>query len=103
MAIKLAAMSQASGTLSAKAPLLAMAVYFFDFRANGALSFDEEGTELPDADMAHAQAVGALADLVRDAALECSTEQSFAIRVRDSIGPVLDVSAVVSSRIVRKN
>ena len=80
-----------------------MAMYFFDFRANGVLSFDEEGCELPDADSAHWQAVGALADVVRDAVQEGSTEQSFGVQVRDNIGPVLEVTAVFSSKIFRKN
>jgi hypothetical protein len=58
--------------------------------------------ELPDAASAHRMALGALSDAARDAVIEGSTDQLFAVEVRDEIGPVLEVTAFFSSRIFRK-
>jgi hypothetical protein len=79
-----------------------MTHYFFDFRANGRLSLDEEGVELLDVDAAHDQALGALIDIARDAVMEGKSSQKFSVQVRDGIGPVLEVTGVFGSRILRK-
>jgi hypothetical protein len=83
-------------------PLAEMARYFFDFRAGGASSIDEDGQDLPDTEAAHGMAIGALSDAIRDIAIEGSKDQKFAIEVRDEFGPVLHVSAVLESKIYRK-
>lgn len=77
-------------------------MYFFDFRAANTLSFDEEGLELQDVEAAHDMAVGALTDAARDAVLEGSADQQFGVQVRDEIGPVLEVTAIFKSTILRK-
>ena len=79
-----------------------MTTYYFDLRSNGTLSFDEEGTELPDANAAHEQAVETLAEVCRTGTLEGGPEQRFGVQVRDEIGAVLEVSAIFSSKIIRK-
>lgn len=79
-----------------------MTHYFFDSRANGRLSLDEEGVELPDVDAAHDQALGALIDMARDAVSEGKISQEFSVQVRDGIGPVLEVTGVFGSRILWK-
>jgi hypothetical protein len=79
-----------------------MARYFFDFRSGGSSSIDEEGQDLSDVVAAHRAAIGALSDAMRDIAIEGSKDQKFAIEVRDEFGPVFHVSAVLDSKIFRK-
>lgn len=78
-----------------------MAHYFFDFKSMSVESRDTEGVELPDAEAAHEMALGALVDAARDAVIEGSLNQSFAVEVRNGIGPVLEVTAIFNSRIFR--
>ena len=79
-----------------------MARFFFDFRSGGAFALDEEGIDLLDAEAAHEQAVTALADAIRDGIMEGAMDQRFIIEVRDNIGRVLNVSAILGSEIFRK-
>lgn len=79
-----------------------MSLYFFDFRSSGTFSQDTDGVELPDAEAAHDVALHALLDAARDAVVEGSMAQRFAVEVRNGIGPVLEVAAVFSSRFFRK-
>jgi hypothetical protein len=79
-----------------------MAKYFFDFRSRTALSRDDEGLELSDVDAAHGEAVAALSDGIQDIIVQGASDQHFAVEVRDGLGPVLEVDAVVRSRITRK-
>jgi len=79
-----------------------MARYFFDFRSGGSSSLDEEGQHLPDVEAAHRAAIDALSEAMRHIAVEGSKDQNFAIEVRDEFGPVLHVSAVLDSKIFRK-
>ena len=87
---------------SLSGPLARMAIYYFDFRVDEILSPDEDGVELPDAGSAHKEALGALAEAIRDAVLEGQSEQRLVVSVRDELGPVLQISAVVGSTILRK-
>ena len=82
-------------------PLARMAIYYFDFRLDEILSPDEDGVELPDAGSAHKEALGALAEAIRDGVLEGQSEQRLVVSVRDELGPVLQISAVVGSTILR--
>ena len=82
--------------------LVTMARYFFDFRSDGSLSADDEGLDLLDADAAHQQAVGALVEGIRDIVLEGAKDQRFVIEVRDDLGRVLQISAVLESEFFRK-
>lgn len=79
-----------------------MAKYFFDFRLGDLVALDDEGMELTDVEAAHEQALSALVDAAREAVLEGAADQQFAIEVRDDIGPVLEVTAVFGSQILRK-
>ena len=79
-----------------------MTTYFFDFRANDVLSSDEDGEELPDAAAAHKAAVEILIGALREGFQEGKADQRFAVEVRDGLGPVLQVSALLGSKIVRK-
>jgi hypothetical protein len=79
-----------------------MAQYFLDFRSAHFFSRDEEGIELPDTEAAHDLALGVLVDAAREAVTEGSTDQHFAIEVRDGSGPVLQVTGIFNSRIFRK-
>jgi hypothetical protein len=79
-----------------------MAHYFFDLRSAHVFSRDAEGVELLDVEAAHDMALGALVDAAREAVIEGSTEQPFAVEVRNGIGPILEVTAVFNSRIFRK-
>jgi hypothetical protein len=79
-----------------------MARYFFDFRADDTFLRDEEGEELPNIDIAHSEALRAFADAIRDGVTQGRSDQRFTVEVRDDLGPVLEVSAVVLSKILRK-
>jgi hypothetical protein len=79
-----------------------MATYFFDLTSDDAESVDEEGIELPDAEVAHETALNALMRVAHDAVLEGSMSQRFAVSVRDVSGPVLEIAAEFHSRIFRK-
>ena len=79
-----------------------MAQYFFDLRSDGIFSQDEDGVELLDAEAAHDMALGALVDATRDAVIEGSMGQHFAVEVRNGTGRVLEVTAVFNSKIFRK-
>jgi len=57
---------------------------------------------LPDTDAAHDEAVNALCDALPDIVIEGATDQSFAVEVRDDLGPVLELVAVLRSKIFRK-
>jgi len=78
-----------------------MAHYFFDFRSLNTESLDTVGVELSDAEAAHDMALGALVDAARDAVIEGSLDQRFAVEVRNGIGPVLEVTAIFNSKIFR--
>lgn len=79
-----------------------MATYFFDFRAGEVFSLDEEGEELADIGEAHQTAAEVLADAIRTVILEGKAGQHFTVEVRDELGPVLELSAVLGSKILRK-
>jgi hypothetical protein len=79
-----------------------MAVYFFDFRLGDIVSIDEEGHELSDAEAAHNEAIGALADAIQDVVAMGEADQDVAVEVRDELGPVLQVTALLGSKILRK-
>ena len=79
-----------------------MAMYFFDFRSGDAVSLDVDGVELLDAEAAHREALQALADAISDAVLPGQQGQDFAIEVRDELGPVLKITAVLGSIVIRK-
>lgn len=79
-----------------------MTHYFFDLRSANTFSHDRDGIELPDAIAAHDMALDALVDAARDAVLEGAANQSYAVEVRNGDGPVLEVSAVFSSKIFRR-
>jgi hypothetical protein len=79
-----------------------MATYFFDFRAGDVVSLDEEGEELADIAEAHQRAAEVLADAIQTVILEGKAGQHFAVEVRDELGPVLELSAVLGSKILRK-
>jgi hypothetical protein len=57
---------------------------------------------LPDAEAAHEMALEALIDIARDAVMEGSADQRFAVEVRDAIGPMLEVVGNFASRILRR-
>jgi len=79
-----------------------MVRYFFDFRSHGAFSRDDEGSELSDTDAAHEEALNALSDALPEIVIQGATDQNFVIEVRDDLGPVLEVAAVLRSIIFRK-
>jgi len=79
-----------------------MAQYFFDLRSGDIVSRDDEGQELTDMDDAHSEAVKVLADALEEVLMQGFVDQHVAVDVRDGIGPVLEVAAVVESKILRK-
>jgi hypothetical protein len=79
-----------------------MVTYYFDFRAGDVLSQDEEGAELPDIEAAHRVALQAISDAIQGVALQDLPHRPFLVEVRDDLGPVLEVSAVLNSKILRK-
>ena len=79
-----------------------MVRFFFDFRVAEFVSRDDEGTELSDVEAAHMEALAALADALCDVVMEGQAGQRLAIEVRDEFGPVLEVAALLSSRILRR-
>ena len=79
-----------------------MAQYFFDFKSDNSFSRDDEGVELLHTEAAHDMALCALVDAARDAVIEGSLGKRFAVEVRNGMGPVLEVTAVFTSKILRK-
>jgi hypothetical protein len=79
-----------------------MATYFFDFLASDVYAVDDEGLELTDVDAAHASALQALADALEHAVAQGLADQRLTVHVRDDLGPVLDITAVVDSKFLRK-
>jgi hypothetical protein len=79
-----------------------MTKFFFDFRQSGVLATDDEGVELTDAGSAHGEALGSLVDAICDVMIEGQSGQRFAVEVRDELGPVLEITAVFASKILRK-
>ena len=79
-----------------------MTTYFFDFRVGEAFGADEEGEELPDLSAAHAKALAILAGAVKSLVSEGAVGQNLTVEVRDELGPVLNVSAVLNSMFLRK-
>jgi hypothetical protein len=65
-------------------------------------SIDEEGQELEHIDAAHDEALRAFADAICEALVQSRPDQRFAVEVRDQIGPVLDITGVIASKIHRK-
>lgn len=86
----------------AEGPFTLTTVYFFDFRLGDLVAIDDEGLELPNVEAAHDQAASALVDAVRDAISDGAIEQRFAIKVRDEIGLLLEVTAVFGSKVLRR-
>lgn len=79
-----------------------MAKYFFDFRAGDVTSLDDEGVELLDVDAAYGEGLAALTDAIYDATLQGQSDQRFAVDVRDDLGPIFQITAVLGSKILRK-
>ena len=79
-----------------------MSIYYFDLKSADVFSRDNEGMELPDAEAAYDMAFDTLVGAARDAVLEGSIDQHYAVEVRNGIGPVLEVTAVFSSKIFRR-
>ena len=79
-----------------------MTRYFFDFLTGDLLSLDDEGLELTGAEAAHEEALGSLADAIRDVVLQGRSDQRFAVQVRDDVGEVLEITAIFGSKILRK-
>lgn len=72
------------------------------FRSGDVVSTDDEGHELPDMDAAYREAVEALADALQDLLTQGGVDQHVAIDVRDDLGPVFEVTAILGSKILRK-
>jgi hypothetical protein len=79
-----------------------MAEYFFDFRSGDTFSKENDGIELPDTEAAHEIALGPLVDAARDAVTEGSSDQRFAVEVRNGMGRVLEVGAIFYCKIFSK-
>jgi hypothetical protein len=79
-----------------------MAKYFFDCQTYDLLTADEEGVELPNVEAAHAEALNFMANVVREVVAQGKLDQRFAVQVRDEFGPVLEITAAMGSRILRK-
>jgi hypothetical protein len=76
--------------------------YFFDLRSGDVISIDDEGMNLPDVGSAHSEAIGALATSLRDIMVVGGQGQHLAVEVRDELGPVFEASAVLGTKILRK-
>jgi Domain of unknown function (DUF6894) len=76
--------------------------YFFDFRNDDLFSPDEEGEDLPDVDAAHREALVAFSQAIPDALTQGRSGQRFAVEVRDELGPVLEITGVIASKILRR-
>jgi len=79
-----------------------MVRYYFDFRSGDVLSRDEEGLDLADASVAHKEAIGSLSDAIRDIAIEGVKEQQIGVEVRDRLGVVFKATAILRSKILRR-
>ena len=79
-----------------------MAFYFFDLRSGDVASLDDEGQELEHIDAAHDEALRTFAEAIQAAVMQSRADQRFAVEVRDDLGPVLDITGVIESKIHRK-
>jgi hypothetical protein len=79
-----------------------MTRYFFDFLTGDVLSLDDHGTELPNIQAAHSEALSALADAIQDVVLQGLADQRFAVNVRDERGQVLEITAALNSKVLRR-
>ncbi|QQO17029.1 hypothetical protein JJB99_13230 [Bradyrhizobium diazoefficiens] len=69
--------------------------YYFDLRDETGIALDEEGLELSGPRAVQAEAAKSVADMARDAILSASPagdRQTMAIDVRDTSGPVMQVT-----------
>ncbi|MCC8956847.1 hypothetical protein H8B02_26455 [Bradyrhizobium sp. Pear77] len=69
--------------------------YYFDIRDGDEIASDEEGMELPNIERVQEEAARSLADMARDAARQITQHgdaHQMAIEVRDTDGPVMQVS-----------
>jgi hypothetical protein len=82
--------------------LALMASYFFDMRSDDVASLDEEGQELENIDAAHEEALRTFAQAICAAVMQSRPDQRFSVEVRDDLGPVLDITGVIASKIHRK-
>jgi hypothetical protein len=80
-----------------------MTKYFFDFQTGDILSLDDQGAELPGVEAAHSEALNALADAIQDVVLQGLSDQRFAVSVRDERGQVLEIAAVINSKVLRRS
>jgi hypothetical protein len=74
--------------------------FYFDFE-DGGLAIDKEGEEFADVDAARKEAVVSVGQYAMDFTHR-GTEGRLAVRVRDEQGPVLEVTAVIETRPIRK-
>jgi hypothetical protein len=79
-----------------------MTIYFLDFPGGDVFAVGDEGLELTDVDAAHASALHALADALETAVAQGRADQRLTVHVRDALGPILDITAVVTSKILRR-
>lgn len=69
--------------------------YYFDLRDETGIALDEEGLELSGPRAVQAEAAKSVADMARDAILSAAPtgdRQTMAIDVRDTSGPVMQVT-----------
>jgi uncharacterized protein DUF6894 len=79
-----------------------MAPYFFDMRSEDVASLDDEGQELENIDAAHDEALRTFAEAICAAVMQSRADQRFGVHVRDNLGPVLEITGVIASKIHRK-
>ena len=80
-----------------------MATYFFDSRAHGrSLTGSRRARNCPAPAAAHEAAVEIFVGAIHEGIVEGNADQRFAVEVGDHLGPVLQVSAVLASNILRK-
>jgi hypothetical protein len=75
--------------------------YFFDFRDADGLFRDEEGQEMPGPEAARREAIRAAGGVALDIAGK-GFDSELTVEVRDHAGSVLEVRAVIESRLLRR-
>jgi hypothetical protein len=78
-----------------------MSRYYFDFRDNDDLMFDDVGVELADLDAAHREGFRGLMAVASEAVFALASKRHLTMEVRDENGLVIELSAAIQSRLLR--
>lgn len=78
-----------------------MSRYYFDFRENDHLMFDDVGVELADLEAAHREGFRGLTAIASEAVFALASKRHLSMEVRNENGLVFELSAAFQSKVLR--